>query len=67
MASKTDGVSLAGVRMSSRNGVWVNGDRVGRGKSTYLEANFTIHFTKPGLKAVGTRKKKCRQSAGDGV
>ncbi|KAF1794232.1 Phosphatidylinositol-4-phosphate 5-kinase, N-terminal domain [Phytophthora cactorum] len=32
----------------SRNGIWVNADRVGKGASVTLGNGYTIHFTKPG-------------------
>lgn len=35
----------------SRNGVYVNEERVGKSNTVVLEPNFTIHFTKPGLRS----------------
>lgn len=38
---------------NSRNGIWVNADRVGKGASVTLGKGYTIHFTKPGTTPAG--------------
>ncbi|TDH65288.1 hypothetical protein CCR75_005129 [Bremia lactucae] len=38
---------------NSRNGIWVNADRVGKGASVTLGKGFTIHFTKPNSTPAG--------------
>ncbi|CAI5745073.1 unnamed protein product [Peronospora destructor] len=37
----------------SRNGIWVNADRLGKGASMQLGSGFTVHFTKPGTTPAG--------------
>ncbi|CAH0494073.1 unnamed protein product [Peronospora farinosa] len=38
---------------NSRNGIWVNADRLGKGASMQLDSGFTVHFTKPGTTPAG--------------
>uniref|UniRef100_A0AAV1SZ93 FHA domain-containing protein n=1 Tax=Peronospora matthiolae TaxID=2874970 RepID=A0AAV1SZ93_9STRA len=38
---------------NSRNGIWVNADRVGKGVSVRLDRGYTVHFTKPGATPAG--------------
>eukprot|EP00644_Phytophthora_capsici_P010387 jgi/Phyca11/507739/fgenesh2_kg.PHYCAscaffold_30_\ len=51
-----DGPGRPNVKLSdnSRNGIWVNADRVGKGNSVRLDNGYTIHFTKPGTTPAGT-------------
>ncbi|CEG39289.1 SMAD/FHA domain [Plasmopara halstedii] len=55
---KLDGTGVNGKRIviiedNSRNGIWVNADRVGKGASVTLDSGYTIHFTKPGSTPAG--------------
>ncbi|KAG7393901.1 hypothetical protein PHYPSEUDO_000078 [Phytophthora pseudosyringae] len=38
---------------NSRNGIWVNADRIGKGNSVRLGNGYTVHFTKPGTTPPG--------------
>ncbi|KAG7400050.1 hypothetical protein PHYBOEH_007118 [Phytophthora boehmeriae] len=38
---------------NSRNGIWVNAERIGKGASAPLGNGFTVHFTKPGTTPSG--------------
>ncbi|CAH0518406.1 unnamed protein product [Peronospora belbahrii] len=38
---------------NSRNGIWVNANRVGKGVSMQLNSGCTVHFTKPGTTPAG--------------
>ncbi|RLN67283.1 hypothetical protein BBP00_00001701 [Phytophthora kernoviae] len=53
-----EGVDDAGeplIKLSdnSRNGIWVNAERIGKGSSAPLGNGFTVHFTKPGTTPPG--------------
>ncbi|CAI5740172.1 unnamed protein product [Hyaloperonospora brassicae] len=53
-----DGIDASGepiVKLcdNSRNGIWVNADRVGKGGSVRLGRGYTVHFTKPGATPAG--------------
>ncbi|KAI9989657.1 hypothetical protein PInf_019942 [Phytophthora infestans] len=51
----TDDTGKPTVKLSdnSRNGIWVNADRVGKGASATLGNGYTVHFTKPGTTPAG--------------
>ncbi|POM71527.1 Hypothetical protein PHPALM_11896 [Phytophthora palmivora] len=48
-----DGEPIVKLHDNSRNGIWVNADRVGKGASVKLGRGFTVHFTKPGTTPAG--------------
>ncbi|KAL3671541.1 hypothetical protein V7S43_003460 [Phytophthora oleae] len=48
------GQPIAKLSDNSRNGIWVNADRVGKGNSVRLGNGYTVHFTKPGTTPSGT-------------
>ncbi|KUF80460.1 hypothetical protein AM587_10015831 [Phytophthora nicotianae] len=47
------GKPIAKLSDNSRNGIWVNADRVGKGASVTLGNGYTVHFTKPGTTPAG--------------
>ncbi|KAG3121439.1 hypothetical protein PI124_g208 [Phytophthora idaei] len=47
------GKPIVKLQDNSRNGIWVNADRVGKGASVTLGNGYTIHFTKPGTTPAG--------------
>ncbi|KAF4322795.1 hypothetical protein BBO99_00001413 [Phytophthora kernoviae] len=58
ISSILEGVDDAGeplIKLSdnSRNGIWVNAERIGKGSSAPLGNGFTVHFTKPGTTPPG--------------